>query len=392
MTVQGEILLVANSAEAAYDGKMHTAAGAVTDQFTFDEKVYTVSGYKTSDPNEKDAGSYANTFVTEEVVMRGIPSANPYVVKDSDGNDVTYLFVVTTQDGLLKINKAAVQLTSDNLSKTNDGTALTNGDTKLKVETGWAEGEGAVYTFTGSQNGVGSSSNSFTYKLNDNTKEENYDITVTAGTLTVTAVIPTPEPHKTCEETNPGSHWDEEKQACVFDPIPTPVIEEIITPVNEPTPTPNETVKPTEEAKVEITASPSAEADQPAFGNDGNSWALFNLILTGLSLIFAIVLILAKVKKEEDPDDDDPEIQYDENGNVIPETYQRKKGYKVLLAVIAILQIILFIFTENITNPMILVDGWTLLNVIITTVTVILFVIARKWNKEDDKDDTQVNA
>ena len=147
-----------------------------------------------------------------------------------------------------------------------------------------------------------------------------------------------------------------------------------------------------EEAKVEITASPSAEADQPAFGNDGNNWALFNLILTGLSLIFAIVLILAKVKKEEDPDDDDPEIQYDENGNVIPETYQRKKGYKVLLAVIAILQIILFIFTENITNPMILVDGWTLLNVIITTVTEILFVIARKWNKEDDKDDTQVNA
>ena len=54
------------------------------------------------------------------------------------------------------------------------------------MESGWAEGEGAAYTFTGSQTLVGGSPNAFSYTLNENTKEGNYDISVIPGQLTVT--------------------------------------------------------------------------------------------------------------------------------------------------------------------------------------------------------------
>ncbi|MFS6554537.1 hypothetical protein VPJ68_03375, partial [Parabacteroides distasonis] len=64
-------------------------------------------------------------------------------------------------------------------------TALTN-TTVTAGGDGFAEGEGAVYNVTGSQLDVGSSANSFTYTLSDKTNKDNYEITKTEGTLTVT--------------------------------------------------------------------------------------------------------------------------------------------------------------------------------------------------------------
>ena len=76
-------------------------------------------------------------------------------------------------------------MTSATLSKEYDGTALTNGDTALAVESGWADGEGASYSFTGSQTLVGNSPNAFDYTLNSNTLAGNYEIQKSEGTLTV---------------------------------------------------------------------------------------------------------------------------------------------------------------------------------------------------------------
>ncbi len=145
-----------------------------------------------------------------------------------------------------------------------------------------------------------------------------------------------------------------------------------------------------EEAK-DIIVKEYGEPEQPAFGNTADSWALLNLLLTGLSLVFAIVLLLGRNKKETETEDE-TEVQYDEEGEVIPETYQRKKAWKAVLAVIAVLQIILFIFTENITKTMVLSDGWTLLNAIITAAAVLLFIYAKKWNKEDKDEEESANA
>ena len=112
--------------------------------------------------------------------MTGTP-----VVKDADGNDVTEQFAVSVVNGQLVINKRDVVLRSKDLTKQYDGRPLENGDEPLAIENGWAEGEGATYTFTGSQTLVGSSANAFTYTLNDNTKADNYNIDKSEGKLIV---------------------------------------------------------------------------------------------------------------------------------------------------------------------------------------------------------------
>ena len=169
-----EITVKANSTNTTYNGKTHSAKGVESNEFTINGKKYTVSGLTTGDPEQKNAGTYPNNIT------------GTAIVKDAKGNDVTEQFAVKVENGSLVINKAAVTLKSADLSKEYDGKALVNGKTALATETGWAEGEGADYTFTGSQTLVGNSSNTFSYALKANTNSDNYTINKTEGTLSVT--------------------------------------------------------------------------------------------------------------------------------------------------------------------------------------------------------------
>ena len=174
-----QITLEANSGSVTYDGEKHSASGVVTDTFTFNNKTYTVSGFTTSGAVDKvDAGTYANTVSTS--------SASGYIVKDAEGNDVSAQFAVTPQAGTLTIAKRDVTIASADLTKEYNGVALTNGETALKTNSGWVEGQGVVVTFTGSQLLVGNSKNAFTYAPKTGTNLDNYNITKTEGTLTVT--------------------------------------------------------------------------------------------------------------------------------------------------------------------------------------------------------------
>ena len=168
-----EITITAKSGTKTYNGKEQEVTGFVTDKFTVNGQEYTVSGLS-AEGKGTDAGEY-----TAEVTGTAM-------VTDATGNDVTAQFTVKTENGKLTIAKRTVTLKSADLSKEYDGTALVNGETALETETGWAEGEGATYTFTGSQTVVGSSANEFSYALNDGTNADNYEITKTEGTLTVT--------------------------------------------------------------------------------------------------------------------------------------------------------------------------------------------------------------
>ena len=82
------------------------------------------------------------------------------------------------------VSRRAVTLTSATDEKTYDGTALT-ADGVTEGGDGFAQGEGATYSVTGTQTNAGSSANTFTYTLNDGTKAANYDITIANGTLTI---------------------------------------------------------------------------------------------------------------------------------------------------------------------------------------------------------------
>ena len=159
------VSLKANSAEVTYNGKDQSVSGFTGTPEGADFSNITVGAHGT------DAGTYDAQFVNGTVGT--VDKTEKYIV-------------VSAEDGKLVIGKAKVTLKSADLSKKYDGTALENGGTALATETGFAEGEGATYTFTGSQTLVGSSANAFNYTLNEGTKADNYDIDRTEGKLTVT--------------------------------------------------------------------------------------------------------------------------------------------------------------------------------------------------------------
>ena len=167
-----EITVTANSDVVTYDGTEKSVSGFVQTAFTFNGVTYTVSGL-TATAKGTDAGSY-----TVEVTGTA-------VVKDSKNNDLTKQFIVSTSNGTLTINKRNVTLTSATDTKEYDGDALTNTNVTVGGD-GFVTDEGADYDVTGTRTVVGVSENTFTYTLKDNTKADNYDITPSFGTLTVT--------------------------------------------------------------------------------------------------------------------------------------------------------------------------------------------------------------
>lgn len=157
--------LVANSDAKTYNGSEQSASG-----FTGAPEDADFSGI-TVGANGTDAGTYPAQFA--EGTVGTIDKTEKYIV-------------ASVENGSLVIGKAEVTLKSADLSKKYDGTALKNGDNALETESGFVEGEGATYAFTGSQTVVGSSPNAFDYTLNEGTKADNYTITKSEGTLKVT--------------------------------------------------------------------------------------------------------------------------------------------------------------------------------------------------------------
>ena len=167
-----QIALTPKSASVTYDGTEKSVSGFETLEFEVDGSAYTVSGL-TAGATGTDAGEYP-VEVTGDVV-----------VTDSDGNDVTRQFAVSTEAGTLTIAPRPVTLTSASDSKQYDTKPLTNWNVAVGGD-GFADGEGATYSFTGSQTVPGTSDNSFEYELEEGTSEGNYVISVEFGVLDVT--------------------------------------------------------------------------------------------------------------------------------------------------------------------------------------------------------------
>ncbi len=122
----------------------------------------------------KDVGRYA------------IGVTGAAVVYDAQGNDVTEQFAVTTTAGELVIDKRPLTLVSAGIEKPYDGSPLTNGDTPLLIEEGWAAGEGATYVFSGSATRVNETvANAFEIVPDAGTSLDNYLLTKQEGDLRI---------------------------------------------------------------------------------------------------------------------------------------------------------------------------------------------------------------
>ena len=126
----------------------------------------------------------------------------------------------------------------------------------------------------------------------------------------------------------------------------------------------------------------------------GGAWALVNLILTILTALGSVLLLLGYLgKKNKEATDEDGNVILDENGEATLEYTLKKKGFWRLFSLVpAIVAIIVFILTENMRLPMVLVDRWTLLMLVIALVQVAVAFFSKKKKEEPEEEEQTVNA
>lgn len=97
-------------------------------------------------------------------------------------------------------------------------------------------------------------------------------------------------------------------------------------------------------------------------------WSLANLIITISSVILAILLLVMKKQKEETEDN-------------ATKYYQKNKYWIVLAVLCTILLIIVFFLTQDLRLPMIFVDNYTVIMVIIIIFNLPIYLLANQWKE-----------
>ena len=266
-----------------------------------------------------------------------------------------------------KITKRLVTLTSATVSKTYDGQALTNTSITVSGD-GFVEGEGASYEVTGTQTKVGNSANAFEYKLNENTLASNYDITKVVGTLTITAA---PAPVTPPTPVSPPPVTPRYIQQVAPALTPQEEVKKEKTPKAEP-----------KEEKVEKEKTPKARPEK--------FWALINLICAIVTVLFGLLLLISKRQKNKDDEEDETKDQTTTNEDEEKEQEKKRGAFtRVLAVLIAILSVVFFLVTEDMSLRWTWTDQWTIWMVVIGLVQIVVFFVGRKWKNVDDDEDEE---
>ena len=272
-----------------------------------------------------------------------------------------------------KITKRLVTLTSATVSKTYDGQALKNTSITVSGD-GFVEGEGASYEVTGTQTSVGNSANAFEYKLNEKTLASNYDITKVVGTLTITAAPAPVTPPTSPTPVSPPPVTPRYIQQVVPAPTPQEEVKKEKTPKAEP--------KEEKVEKVEKEKTPKARPEK--------FWALINLICAIVTVLFGLLLLISKRHKNKDDEDDETKDQTTTNEDEEKEQEKKRGAFtRVLAVLIAILSVVFFLVTEDMSLRWTWTDQWTIWMVVIGFVQIVVFFVGRKWKNVDDDEDEQ---
>ena len=343
-------ITVNEPSDSKYDGKEHKEVLTVTDTKTGKELVAGTDYSVTYSSDLVNAG-------TVKVTVAGLGNYSGSFTK-------TY-----------KITKRSVTLTSATVSKVYDGSALTNTSIAVSGD-GFVEGEGASYEVTGTQTSVGNSANAFEYKLNENTLASNYNITKVVGTLTITAAPAPVTPATPSTPSTPSSTTSTTPRTPSAPQVTTPseTVEKETTPKAEPK----------KEEKVEEEYTPKVS---PQY-----YWALINLICAILTVLFGLLLLISKRHKDEDDDEEDDETKDQTTTNDDEDKEQEKKRglfTRVLAVLIAIVSVVFFLVTEDLSLPWTWTDQWTIWMVVIGLVQIVVFFVGRKWKNVDNDDEDE---
>ena len=345
-------ITVSEPSDSMYDGNEHKEVLTVTDTKTGKELVAGTDYSVTYSSDLVNAG-------TVKVTVAGLGNYTGSFTK-------TY-----------KITKRSVTLTSATVSKVYDGSALTNTSITVSGD-GFVEGEGASYEVTGTQTSVGNSANAFEYKLNEKTLASNYDITKVVGTLTITAA---PAPVTPATPSTPSTPSTPRTPSTT---PRTPSAPQVTTPVETVEKETTPKAEPKKEEKVEEEYTPKAS---PQY-----YWALINLICAILTVLFGLLLLISKRHKSEDDDEeDDDETKQQTNDDDESKEQEKKRGLftRVLAVLIAIVSVVFFLVTEDLSLPWTWTDQWTIWMVVIGLVQIVVFFVGRKWKNVDDDEDEE---
>ena len=339
-------ITVSNPKDSKYDGQEH-------------REVLTVKDTKTG----KDL--IANKDYTV-VYSDDLVNAGTVTIKVSGLGNYSGSFTKT-----YKITKRLVTLTSATVSKTYDGQALTNTSITVSGD-GFVEGEGASYEVTGTQTSVGNSANAFEYKLNEKTLASNYDITKVVGTLTITAAPAPVTPPTSPTPVSPPPVTPRYIQQVVPAPTPQKEVKKEKTPKAEP-----------KEEKVEKEKTPKARPEK--------FWALINLICAIVTVLFGLLLLISKRHKNKDDEEEDETKDQTTTNEDEEKEQEKKRGAftRVFAVLIAILSVVFFLVTEDLSLPWTWTDQWTIWMVVIGLVQIVVFFVGRKWKNVDDDEDEQ---
>ena len=292
-----------------------------------------------------------------------------------------------TLEATYSIIARKVTLTSGSASKEYDGKPFTKAGVVIS-EDGFVEDEIADVLAVGTITNVGSVDNTIKIVATDKFNENNYVIKYELGKLTVTEKNnPKPEPTEEPKGGPVDTVWNEEKGICE---------KAVVVPVvpgggNQPKATPEPTIAPSETPEASAiptieptsTPKPTSSAETGIIDDDATPstarkehWALINLIAAIGSVLFGLLLLLSKNKKDNDNEDEDAT---DEEG-----TQKRNKVWKVVSLVDAIIAVVVFVLTENMKQPMVLVDKWTMLMILFTLISIVSFAFGRKYHEEDN--------
>jgi flagellar basal body-associated protein FliL len=125
------------------------------------------------------------------------------------------------------------------------------------------------------------------------------------------------------------------------------------------------------------------------------AWALLNLILTLIAILTAAALIITYFirRKEDKEEEEERRAQFAGTDEEYEEEEEKKAKKRLILRLLgviaAIIAVILFLITQDMTLPLGFIDRWTIWHIIIVAATTILAFFSRKKYEDEEEEDEE---
>ncbi len=117
----------------------------------------------------------------------------------------------------------------------------------------------------------------------------------------------------------------------------------------------------------------------------GGAWSLFDLIMTVVACVLAIIYLIVRPRKNRDDDN-----EYANKNTEEEETKHKKRLItSLVLLVLAVFSVILLFITQDFTQPMIVFDMWSIVFALVALVQVLIMFFIRKKNEDEDEQPNQ---